>query len=350
MGEDVIHVALPSDENYVNGLKVTAASLAVYAKPETCLHFHVLDGGIRDETFAGFTACLTRIHANVMFSRHKIDEATFASLPAWSGNRMTYSRLALPAFLPDTEHVIYTDTDVLWLAPVEELWARRKRDVMALVCRDGYPATERKEEAWFSRKGFPFQRERYFCGGVLLLNLRLMREEQVVQKTFAFLAAHPDSQFADQTAFNCLLHDRVEQVPRRWQILTRLIAGEDFDGPVVLHYGGDIPWVRRSWWNLLSDAVMLWHWFNDAVVLRQPNASARQYFTPWQRVYKRALFIGLTHGWFRRLFYGLCRVTGRGVYCGEFDETTKKIGSRRLRALRQAWSARVAGAQAERAG
>lgn len=42
---DTIHVALPSDENYVPGLTVTAASIALHADPATALHLHVLDGG-----------------------------------------------------------------------------------------------------------------------------------------------------------------------------------------------------------------------------------------------------------------------------------------------------------------
>ena len=335
---DIIHIALPSDENYVPGLTVTAASIALYADPATPLHLHILDGGIQDATFDHFSACIRRIHEQVEITRHPIDEAAFASLPAWSGNRMTYARLMLPQALPEVEFVIYSDTDMLWLAPVEALWAKRKAEKLACVVRDGYPETEAREAAWFARKGFPFDPERYFCAGLLLLNLKLMREERIVQRTFDFLAEHPDCQFADQTAFNVLLRDRATHLPRSWQVLTRLVRREDFDAPVVLHFGGDIPWKRHGWWSLLSDPVMLWHRFNDVAVLGGRGRSLSRYFTRGQRFYKRALCLVLNNTCFRWVFYGVCRWTGRGSYCGAFEETRHPIRIRSMRQLYLHWN------------
>ena len=340
---DTIHIALPSDENYVPGLTVTAASIALHADPATALHLHVLDGGIQAATFDRFAAAIRRLHPRVELTRHRVDEAGFASLPPWSGNRMTYARLMLPQALPEVEFVIYSDTDMLWLAPVEDLWARRDPEKIALVVRDGHPRTEAREADWFARHGLAFDPERYFCAGLLLLNLKRMREEQVVEQTLAFLAEHPDCQFADQTAFNVLLRDRVTHLPRSWQVLTRLARREDFDAPVVLHFGGDIPWKRHGWWSLLSDPVMLWHRFNDVAVLGGRGRSLSRYFTRGQRFYKRALCLALDNALFRRLFYGLCRLTGRGAYCPAFDETLARIGYRSMRRLVRRWRLRLDG-------
>lgn len=330
---ETIHIALPSDENYVPGLMATAASIALYADPATLLHLHILDGGIQTATFDRFVACICRIHARVEITRHGINEAAFAALPAWSGNRMTYARLMLPRLLPEDDFVIYSDTDMLWLAPVEALWAKRKADKVACVVRDGYPETEAREAAWCAREGLPFQPERYFCAGLLLLNLKKMREERIIEQTFDFLALHPDCKFADQTAFNILLRDRVEHLPQAWQVLTRLAKKENFNAPVVLHYGGDIPWKRTNWWDLLSDPVILWHRFNDMVVLNDQGRSLASYFSRWQRFYKRALCLALGNVLFRYFFYGLCRMTGRGSYCHAFDQASIRITCGTMRRL-----------------
>ena len=338
-----IHIALPSDESYVPGLTVTAASIALYADPATPLHFHILDGGIQPPTFERFSACIRRVHPRVQFTRHRVDEGDFASLPLWSGNRMTYARLMLPRAMPDEAFVIYSDTDMLWLAPVEGLWALRDPEKVALVVRDGYPQTETREVAWFARHDLPFQPENYFCAGLLLLNLKRMREEQIVKQTFDFIAAHPDCQFADQTAFNVLLHDRVEHLPQAWQVLTRLARKADFDHPVVLHYGGDIPWKRINWRDLLSDPVILWHHFNDQVVLGKRGASLARFLSPWQRFYKRALFLALHNSLVKRTIDTLCRTTARGRCCRTFDATASWIGRRRRQQFQREWKLRLAG-------
>ena len=180
------------------------------------------------------------------------------------------------------------------------------------------------------------------CAGLLMLNLKRMREEQTVERTFAFVEAHPDCEFADQTAFNILLRDQVEHLPQAWQILSRQIRRHDFDAPLVLHYGGDIPWKRKNWWNLLSDPVLLWHRFNDVVVLGGRGRSLTSRFTRWQRFYKRALCLALGAAAFRRAFYTLCRATGRGGYCRDFDETLARIGWRAMRRLNRQWRQRLA--------
>jgi hypothetical protein len=256
---------------------------------------------------------------------------------------MTYARLILPQALPDAEFVIYSDTDMLWLAPVEDLWAKRDPEKVALVVRDGYRQTEEREAKWFTLHDRAFDPERYFCAGLLLLNLKRMREEQVVKQTLAFLAEHPDCQFADQTAFNILLRDRVTHLPRSWQVLTRLARREDFDAPVVLHFGGDIPWKRNGWWSLLSDPVMLWHRFNNVAVLVGRGNSLSRCFSIWPRLYKRGLCLALGNALIRRLFYGLCRMTGRGAYCQGFDETLVRIGPRSRRRLLRLWQLKLAG-------
>ena len=51
---ETVHVALPSDENYIVGLTATAGSMAYHASRDVVLSIHVLDGGIHDDTFDAF--------------------------------------------------------------------------------------------------------------------------------------------------------------------------------------------------------------------------------------------------------------------------------------------------------
>ena len=200
-----VEVALPSDENYVCGLLVTAASMAKYMPTDVTLSINVLDGGIHDDTLASFAEKIKGIHERTEFRRLPIDESIFAAYPKWSGNRMTYARLMLAELLPDVDHVIYCDTDYIWLTDVTELWKLRDDNVIFQSSRDGVPETEQKERKWHEKYGFPFDSSRYFCAGLSFYNLRLFRKERVIKQVSDFLVAHPDVPFADQTVINVLL-------------------------------------------------------------------------------------------------------------------------------------------------
>lgn len=50
---ETVHIALPSDQNYIPGLLVTAGSIAYHASRDVELMIHVLDGGIHDDTVIG---------------------------------------------------------------------------------------------------------------------------------------------------------------------------------------------------------------------------------------------------------------------------------------------------------
>jgi lipopolysaccharide biosynthesis glycosyltransferase len=318
MHDDPVHIALPSDQNYFCGLQATAASLACYARPDAELVFHVLDGGIRDEMFASLEELIRRLHPRSHVRRHAIDEDAFRNFPVWSGSRMTYARLLLPRLLPEARHVIYSDVDMLWLADVAELWQHRDDDVVLQSTRDGCRSTLEREGRWHARHGYPLAPDAYFCAGLTMYNLERFRAERLMEASFDFLDRHRDVPFSDQTALNVLLAGRVRLLPQRWQRLTRDVTAAELREPIVLHYAGELPWRRPGWWDMLTDTVMLWHRFNDRLVGVR-GGSLAQHFTPWQVFYKRSLAVALYRKPLRALFYQLCRATGRGAYCQEFD-------------------------------
>lgn len=320
-----IVIALPSDEQYVCGLTVTAASLAMYASREVVLAFHILDGGIRDDTFAAFEAKVRPFHSHCEFYRHRVDEAAFKDFPAWSGNRMTYARLLIPQFLPEEEFCIYSDSDFLWLTDIAELWQLRKREVIFQSARETYDRTLDREETWFREHNLPFDRNRYICAGLSFYNLRLMREEKSVQKISDFITQHPDIRMADQTAINALLRDRLTVLDSRWQRLT--ISREDGERVLgkALHYAGEIPWKRGLWTQMLTDTILLWHRYNGKIHRRSTWWSLRQSFSCREILERRALWYVMRLPFLRGPFALLLSRLNRGHYLPEMVLWTHAI-------------------------
>lgn len=240
MPSDAIEIALPSDQNYFPGLMVTVYSMAKNASSNAVLVFNILDGGIVDDSFALLQKTVAKVHPKSSFRRFKIDEQDFSTFPDWKGNKMTYVRYLLPRLLKESQFVIYGDSDCLWLADIESLWRRRDENIILHGVYDSLG--EKSERTWFESRGLSFSEDRYFCNGLLLMNLDLFRKEGIIEKCTDFIKNHPDVQYADQSAFNHVIGSRVMMLPTLFNFFTREISSNVVHAPVVLHYANDLPW------------------------------------------------------------------------------------------------------------
>lgn len=317
---ETIHIALPSDNNYVIGLTVTAGSIASHASKKVKLLFHILDGGIDDTRFSEMAGKIHRLHPHIEFNRIKVDEDLFKNYPIWSGNKMTYARLMLADALPDISHIIYSDTDFLWLIDIAELWDERSKDVIFMSVLDD-SRTIAREEHWAKSHNMPFDNNQYFGAGLSFYNLDKFREENIIEQVSNFLQEYPDVLFADQTALNYILKGRVKFLPEKWQTLSIALTPEKIRQPLAIHYGGDIPWRRDKFWTYpLSDSTLLWYRWLDYINGDNPGTAIKRHLSLWQRLYKRAL----TNIWRRSLTRGLfcyvLRATGRADYIDNFNK------------------------------
>lgn len=268
MFSEPIEIAIPSDENYFPGLLVTAYSMAKNASPDVTLSFNILDGGIEDSSFELLKASVIRIHPNSLFARYKVEERDFSNCPTFHGNRMTYVRFLLPRLLNHCSFVIYADSDCLWLADVSDIWECRDNTIVLQAVHDeiGYQL----EHNWFESRGLDYSGDKYFCNGLLLINLDLFREENIIKQCSDFIMDYPELQFADQSAFNRVIQRRVVMLPDFYNFFTRDVSREDVSKPIVLHYANDLPWVikdpgshiyqppyRLAWLSIYSEALRL---------------------------------------------------------------------------------------------
>lgn len=330
-----VHIALPSDENYLIGLTATAGSIAHHASCNVVLCFHILDGGIKDDSFNLFTQKIQRLHPHTEFSRIKVDEALFKDFPVWSGNRMTYARLMLADALPDVKHIIYSDTDFLWLADIAELWELRKDDVIFASTIDQGGTIER-ESAWANLKGLDFDRKKYFCAGLSFYNLELFRKENIIGQVADFLNKYPDVPFADQTAMNHLLKGRWMVLEDKWQTLSMNLSPENIQKPLAIHFAGDGPWTRNKLWTwAMSDACLLWFAMVDYINQVPNGTTIKCYYTCWQRFYKRSLAIIYKNIVTMTLFNALLNITGRKSYINLLNDYCPNLHINRTEAYKR---------------
>ncbi len=322
---ETVHIALPSDENYVIGLTVTAGSIAYHASRDVKLMMHILDGGIKDDTFAQMAEKIHKLHPHVEFHRIAVDETLFKNYPVWSGNKMTYARLLLAEALPDVSHIIYSDTDFLWLIDIAELWQQRSDDVIFMSTLD-FPTTIASEEKWAKSHNLPFDRNNYFCAGLSFYNLNKFRQEKIIDQVSEFLCTHPDVILADQSALNHVLINRVQLLPQLWQTYSITLTPENILQPIAIHYAGDIPWNRAKSLTLpISDSTLLWYAMLDYINGVESGSSIKQDLSRWQRIYKYSLNFIYTHSLSMALFSIFLKAIGRGKYSSSFKRLSSKL-------------------------
>ena len=125
----------------------------------------------------------------------------------------TYSRLWVAEFFPaDTEKVLYLDSDMVVVGPIDELWdTDLGGHVLAAVT---IPGSNRCPSL-----GIPEQYG-YFQSGVLLFDLARWREERVFERLFTWLTNNPRKIVdADQDVLNACLYDRRLGLPYIWNVI-----------------------------------------------------------------------------------------------------------------------------------
>lgn len=316
--KETVDVISMANGAYFRGLRTTLCSLACFASQTITLRLSFFDDGIPVNEIDELRSLLERLHPDVTLHPIKVSDIAPVDCPKWKGNIMAYMKFLIPKVLPDVHYAIYCDSDFLWCADVKDLWDLRDARYMLQSVKD-VSQTIAQEKIWFESEGLPFDEARYFCTGILFMNLDRFRSEHVTEQLFGFVKLHPSLRFGDQTALNSVVGHESNLLDRHWQRLSCDLRGDELFHPCVIHYGGDVPWKRGFWANLLTDPVILWYRFTDSILDLRPGTSLERDFNWWQRRYKRGLVRLLYHPWGRHFFYALCHLTGRGGYCQGFD-------------------------------
>ena len=268
-----MHIVFAADQAFVRPLLVASGS-AVYAcrggnEPITV---HVLDCGIEEATWNDYASRITclaeRVHVKTDLVRHVIDMKQFEGLPGWRGSKATWARLLIPDLLPNVDQCVYSDCDMLFIAnPVEMLNALKDLSVLIAGHHEPFCGAQYPDSDWCHARSLPFDASTHLCSGLLAMNLRGLRCENIILNCLDFAMRYRDPPFPDQTTLNCICFGRKAFLPDGWGLFPRECSASDvcikavhiaggcgwpFPKPSCLHH---VMWLRLSrcvfklWWN-----------------------------------------------------------------------------------------------------
>lgn len=319
-----IPVVLAADNNYALQMMVTIASMLQTAAESTVYHFYLLvSGDFSEENKKRIVElCSQRAEWKVDFiNMQSAYKNTYIKIAHIS--TATYYRLQLPSLLKEIDKCIYLDIDLVVKHDLSELFLTDiENQYIAGVRAAGYYGSPEKIEYQKNRLGIS-DFSTYVNAGVLVLNLRKMREDGLEEKCAELIEKEWESQ--DQDILNVACLGKIRLLNTKYNVMTKYPLDDDEaydkveclkrayleqeweDGrkePVIIHYADRIkPWkvpgsvYAKDWWDVVDMmpvdiAADIYHTYVGDMLMeaRQVKQSLDHYEKLYKEVKKQGAF------------------------------------------------------------
>ena len=169
-----------------------------------------------------------------------IDKNLFAKCPlpkeAPHISHATYYRFMLPELLADTDKILYLDCDINIVSNLNELY---NTDISNYYFAG---VSDVSEKECCKRLNLT----KYCNAGVLLINLKKCREENISEKLFEYCAEHYNEiKWGDQDVLNKVLQDKILVLEKVWNTQTCDKAVDEIkrDAKIIHYLSRKKPWM-----------------------------------------------------------------------------------------------------------
>ncbi len=256
----IISLCFICDENYVMPTIVAITSVIANKNCTDRYDIYVVANSLSDESIAVFREMETennRIFIIQTAEPDKYDGFVMKHFPVTTTDLFKFE---LPDLLPaDLEKVLYLDGDIIVQKDLASIFNENIETVYAGVVKDYYAVFDPDS----FQKRLNVKHKDYFNAGVLLLNLKKMREDHVPELLLQYRNSHKDK-FMDQDTFNAVLKENVKYLSFFYNFMYHCWI---YDTKNLADYYG-IPRVKSKY-EWIKDAFILhftwrkpWH-YND---------------------------------------------------------------------------------------
>lgn len=251
-----IPIFLSADNNYAPFIATTIASICDNTK--SFCNFYILDGGISEENKEKICELKQQFN-NFSIEFFKIDtDKYFKNFITESYITMAaYYRLIIADLFPHLNKVLYLDVDIIAKGDISELYKTDLGESVLGAVRD---QGDKQYIAKLKKNIEMDDSSNYFNSGVLLINLKKWREQNITQKLFSIEKKYRGKLLCnDQDVLNKAFENNYKMLPQKFNALTVQ------DDTVIRHYySKPKPWeIKQGIKNssqLLSDMEIFWYY------------------------------------------------------------------------------------------
>lgn len=259
------------DKKYVLQAFVVMRSILLNSK-EVYFFLLLTADDIEDEV-TEYADILKSEYNNFEVSVRMVDINCFADARVFNEHlsKAAYFRLLIPELVPEYDKCIYLDCDIIVHGDLRELYAVELEGNYLAGVKDCHVIKDNPYEIEHQRVlGLP-ARDKYINSGVLIINLKRMREDGIIPRFYEQLKK--ENWYEDQDVLNYCCYPLIKLLPLQCNLF-HFYLGKDikclyglpyeenefefnYDRPYILHMGGQYkPWLNseykgsNEWWRL----------------------------------------------------------------------------------------------------
>lgn len=250
-----INICLSTDDNYIQHTATVVASILSNAKRKDKYHFYILSTQLSDENKQKFDK-LKRIKdcqidypmvdINLISKFKKVDTHTHLNLSV-------YNRLFIPDLFPNTDKMIYLDSDIVAIRDIAELNTLDLGDAYFAAVLDPFHIQHSQTLGY---KDAP-----YINSGVMVINCKELRKNNYLERLLNAIDKIKDKAKAgDQDFINYCFHNHIKTISAQYNVFLpfnykRYNMPEPTDAdyklskkvPFIVHFvGPHKPWMSET--------------------------------------------------------------------------------------------------------
>ena len=185
MNEKDLHVVLATDNNYAEFVAVVIVSMLQTNPQFENIHVHLLANGVNDTTIQKLQRHLPQQRGQLhVYDISDLEQRLGIKVPATIAIS-SYARLFMASLLPaEIDRVLYLDCDVVVTDSIMHFWKMDLEGILVVGVLDTLYSVTAKTDIGLSTD------TPYINAGVLLVNLKAWRDENMQQRFLNFLLGH----------------------------------------------------------------------------------------------------------------------------------------------------------------
>ncbi|MDD6995442.1 MAG: glycosyltransferase family 8 protein [Candidatus Borkfalkiaceae bacterium] len=232
----IVPVFFAADDKYVPYLAVTLQSIKEHASNENEYRIYVLHAGVSgagSEKIKSFESENFKVNFVDVTERLAVLSEELQLRDYYSC--ATYYRIFIAGMFPEYDKAVYLDSDIVVCCDIAEFFDIEIGENYVAGVRDGAVGAVPVFQE-YTKAVLGIEADKYFNAGVLLLNLKALRDEDFYGKFSALLKQYKFAVAQDQDYLNVLCRGRVKFLPDEWDAMPVGGATQELKHPRIIHY------------------------------------------------------------------------------------------------------------------
>ena len=216
-----IPVAMSTDENYIYPTIVAMTSVMENIGLNTSYSFYIMHPKNLSDESKGKLLSLQDKYAKCSVNLIDMEEKYKNAHIDSHISTASYYRLSLSDLLPSLDKIIWLDGDTLTLHDLGEMFNIDMHGYYYKGFLDDQPDT---------MDYFGINNDHYICAGVMLINLKELRQDNMTEKFLAFIVENNERlEQHDQTVINVMCYKKIGILPAKYGIFNYINKQVAFD-------------------------------------------------------------------------------------------------------------------------